>query len=86
MASPPFVSCALFVSCLALLGAGLAWIAVIELTAKVKRLANQLDREQVFNTQLQNELTRQEEVLGLVCQSLLHNNILDSDIDEASKR
>lgn len=84
--APPFVACALFVSCLALLLAGLAWMATAELIAKVKRLANQIDREQVLNTQLQNELIRQGDVLGLVCQALLYNNILDSDIDEASKR
>lgn len=84
--APPFVACALFVSCLALLLAGLTWIANVELIAKVKRLANQIDREQVLNTQLQNELIRQGDVLGLVCQALLYNNILDSDIDEASKR
>lgn len=62
------------------------WAAIIDLTAKVKRLTNQVDAEQILNTQLQNELNRQDRILGIVCQSLLHNNILTSDIDEASKR
>lgn len=58
------------------------WQAIIDLTGTVKRLARQIDREQVLTTQLQDEISRQGEILGMVCQSLLRSNILPSENDD----